>query len=385
MELKVGCVVFKVIVVGDVIGNVLVEQHRGLVGPTSCHVANGVATAAQDQRRDAKAFGVLDALGVALEAEVETSQPIPREGIGPALQHDGPGAVHLHNLGHDGLEDLLVGGVGHPGREGGVDGIAGAVLGAGVLDVAGPREEVAVLVQAEGHDTVGAVEGLLDAVAVMDVDVDVQDAGVHLEELEDGQDDVIDVAEAGRLGLLGVMEAPGPVDGDVGVVVVEADGPVDGGAGVQLGELEQSVEDGTVGVLPGVELLHLAGVLPEVVGVDLGEEVDVVVGVEGRHLLRRGRVGAVAVHLPVEAVRQDEVVGQLEPVRFHGVGGSVVEVADVRGVKVRHPPLGRHDELLCVVVYMYVCGKVDDLRASVGWMDNKGSRIVISRRQHKMC
>jgi hypothetical protein len=72
-------------------------------------------------------------------------------------------------------------------------------------------------------------------------------------------------------------------------------------------------------------------------------------------------------------------------VRFHGVGGSVVEVADVRGVKVRHPPLGRHDELLCVVVYMYVCGKVDDLRASVGWMDNKGSRIVISRRQHKMC
>ena len=49
MELKVGSVVFKVIIVRDVIGNILVEQHRRLVGPTSCHVADGVATAAQDE------------------------------------------------------------------------------------------------------------------------------------------------------------------------------------------------------------------------------------------------------------------------------------------------------------------------------------------------
>ena len=342
MELKVGCVVLKVVVVWDVVGDVLVQQYRRLVGPTSRHVPDGVAAPAQDQSRDAKAFGVLDAFGMALEAEVEAPQPIAGEGVGPALQHDGPGTVHLHDLGHDGLEDLLVGGIGHAGREGGVDGITGAVLGPGVLDVAGAGEEISVLVQTESHDAVGAVEGLLDAVAVVDVDVDVQDAGVDLEQLEDGQDNVIDVAEAGGLGLLGVMESPGPVDGDVGVVVVEADGAVDRRPGVQLGELEEAVEHGTVGVLSGVELLHLAGVLPQVVRVDLGQEVDVVVGVEGRHLLRRGGVGAVAVHLAVQPVRQDEVVGQLEPVGLHRVGRSVVKMPDVRGVEVRYPPLGRH-------------------------------------------
>ena len=67
----------------------------------------------------------------------------------------------------------------------------------------------------ESHDAVGAVEGLLDAVAVVHVDVDVQDARVDLEQLEDGQHDVVDVAEAGRLRLLGVVQPPGPVDGHV--------------------------------------------------------------------------------------------------------------------------------------------------------------------------
>ncbi|CAD6909970.1 unnamed protein product, partial [Tilletia laevis] len=37
--------------------------------------------------------------------------------------------------------------------------------------------------------------GLLDPVAVVDVDVYVEDAGVDAEELEDAEDDVIDVAE----------------------------------------------------------------------------------------------------------------------------------------------------------------------------------------------
>mmetsp|Transcript_13936 Transcript_13936/g.33257 ORF Transcript_13936/g.33257 Transcript_13936/m.33257 type:complete len:206 (+) Transcript_13936:977-1594(+) len=193
----------------------------------------------------------------------------------------------------------------------------------------------------------------------MDVDVDVQDAGVHLEELEDGQDDVIDVAEAGRLGLLGVMEPPGPVDGDVGVVVVEADGPVDGGAGVQLGELVQSVEDGAVGVFPGVELLHLAGVLPEVVGVDLGEEVDVVVGVEARHGRRADEAGPEDLHPPVQAVVHDEVVRHADAVGLHGVALAVVVVADLGIVEVGDAAgfLGGHD--VCVVyvdIYdVYIC------------------------------
>ena len=42
-----------------------------------------------------------------------------------------------------------------------------------------------------------------------------------LEQLEDGESYVVDVAEAGSLGLLGVVETSGPVDGDVGGLLVQ--------------------------------------------------------------------------------------------------------------------------------------------------------------------
>lgn len=50
--------------------------------------------------------------------------------------------------------------------------------------------------EGDSHDSVGEVEGLLHSVPVVDVDVAIQDARVVFEEFEDGEDDVIDVAEA---------------------------------------------------------------------------------------------------------------------------------------------------------------------------------------------
>ena len=55
--------------------------------------------------------------------------------------------------------------------------------------------------EGDGHDPVGGVEGLLDAVPVVDVDVDVEDPLVVLEQLEDGQHDVVDVAETRGLSI----------------------------------------------------------------------------------------------------------------------------------------------------------------------------------------
>jgi copper chaperone CopZ len=46
---------------------------------------------------------------------------------------------------------------------------------------------------------VGQVEGFLDAVAVVDVDVDVQHPRVVFEQLQDGQHQVVDVAKPRRL------------------------------------------------------------------------------------------------------------------------------------------------------------------------------------------
>lgn len=69
--------------------------------------------------------------------------------------------------------------------------------------------------EADGHDPVRVVEGLFDSITVVDVDVEVQDAGVHAEEFEYADDDIVDVAEPTGLSFLGVVVAAGPVYDDI--------------------------------------------------------------------------------------------------------------------------------------------------------------------------
>lgn len=166
---------------------------------------------------------------------------------------------------------------------------------------------------------------------------------MELEELEDAEDDVVDVAEAGGLALLGVVEAAGPVDGDVGVAAVELDGGPDGAAGGGLAELVEALEDGAV--FPDVEAADGAGV--EVGegggGADGGEEGDVVVGVEAAEGGGGGGEGAGDLHAAVEGVVDDEAVGHADAVGLHRVALPVVVVADRRLVEVAHaPPVRRH-------------------------------------------
>ena len=96
------------------------------------------------------------------------------------------------------------------------------------------------------HDTVGGVKGLLDAITVMDVYVDVNDALMIFKKFENGDDDVVDVAETRRLGLFGVMKSSGPVDGDVGLLFVQFHSPGDGTTRRNLAELIQSIEYRTI-------------------------------------------------------------------------------------------------------------------------------------------
>ena len=74
------------------------------------------------------------------------------------------------------------------------------------------------------HDAVGGVESFFDAVAVVDVNVDVEDTLVVLEELQDAEDNVVDVAKARGLALFGVVKAASPVDACVCLTMVELSG-----------------------------------------------------------------------------------------------------------------------------------------------------------------
>ena len=75
---------------------------------------------------------------------------------------------------------------------------------------------------------------------MVDVDIDVEHPLVILEQLEDGQHDVVDVAEAAGLALLGVVEASGPVDCDVRRLLVELHGAGHGAAAAELTKLVQT-------------------------------------------------------------------------------------------------------------------------------------------------
>lgn len=57
------------------------------------------------------------------------------------------------------------------------------------------REVVLEFVEGAGHDSVGQVERFFNSVAVVDVDVDVQHALVGLEQLQNGQHAIIDIAK----------------------------------------------------------------------------------------------------------------------------------------------------------------------------------------------
>ena len=83
------------------------------------------------------------------------------------------------------------------------------------LHVAGAREVFSEFVEGGSHDTVRGVEGLLDAITVVNVNVNVKHALVVLEELQNGQHAVVDVAKSGGLALLSMVQAAGPVDDNV--------------------------------------------------------------------------------------------------------------------------------------------------------------------------
>ncbi|BAS98379.1 Os06g0583501, partial [Oryza sativa Japonica Group] len=172
---------------------------------------------------------------------------------------------------------------------------------------------------------------------MVDIDIHIENTLVVFEELEDGEDDVVDVAESRGLALLGVVEAAGPVDGDV-VAVVELDGAADGSPGVGLAEAVEAVEDGAV--LADVEALERPDLVLLGLRRDGAEEGDVVVGVEAAEVAVARRVGLEHLHLVEEAVVGEQRVGHPDAVRLHRVPLPVVVVPHLRVVEVAHPPLG---------------------------------------------
>ena len=53
------------------------KENRRLVRPAARHIAQGVATTSKNEGRDAEALYELDAVGVALQAQIKAPQTVP--------------------------------------------------------------------------------------------------------------------------------------------------------------------------------------------------------------------------------------------------------------------------------------------------------------------
>lgn len=180
---------------------------------------------------------------------------------------------------------------------------------------------------------------------MMHIDVDVQYPSTVFEQFQYGDYDVVDIAEAGRLEFLCVMQPATPVDGDVAAVVVQLGGAVQRSAGVHGAEVEEAVEHGTV--VSYVEVAQVLGVALQVLRRDALQEFHVVLRVEATHVVGAGTVRPVNLHFPVEAVIENEAVNHGEPVRLHGMARPVVEVTHLRVVEVRHLLVVAHVDVIC--------------------------------------
>ncbi|KAI4365949.1 hypothetical protein MLD38_021885 [Melastoma candidum] len=168
---------------------------------------------------------------------------------------------------------------------------------------------------------------------------------VNLEYLLDAKNSVVNLAEARGLSLLGVVEAPGPIESNISVAEVKLDCGTNGTAGGSLTEGEEAVENGTV--LPDVEGLELAmeeGIGVDEVGGNGGEEGEIVIGVEAAEIVGGGREGAEDLEAAMEVIVDDEAVSHADAVGLHRVALAVEVCLQWMARRSSSPSASVHDD-----------------------------------------
>ena len=351
-------VVVEYVLLWNVVADLGVQHQPGLVGPAPRHVLDGVAAPSQQDHRQAKTFHEGQQLRVSSDGQIEMSEFVLGEGVSSALDDKHIGDIGVHHFLHYLSEELDVGHIGHAWFEGHVHCVVFAVVLADGVERACPREEVFVeFVETHRHNPVGVVEGLLHPVPVVDVNVEVEDSGVDLQQLQDAQDDVVHVAETTCFCFFAVVEASRPVNHDVALACDNQVGCVDAASGRQFAEIEEPFEAGAVeglvdledgaqlDVFPGLgPLLLLGGGVLLDDGVGLGrypglEVLDVEGVVEGGQFLGGGFLGVVYFELWREGVVADEAVDHLGPLGLHGVLLAELVLGYILVVEVAHFPI----------------------------------------------
>lgn len=120
---------------------------------------------------------------MASHAKVEASESVTRQAVAAALEHNGFGTIIIHNGFYDWLEDVLIRLVIDTITEREVDGVMFALSYTDISELTSTGKVFTVLVEGDGHNAIGSVKSFFDAIAVVDIYVDIQDTLLVSEQL----------------------------------------------------------------------------------------------------------------------------------------------------------------------------------------------------------
>ena len=242
------------------VGELGAEHRTPKEGPAAGHVERVVtATAenhpgqlqlAQRSRREFEGAG----------GELETGQRIAAHAVDADLGEEDIGAIgrkqRQHHPGKGLFEDQVVG----VAQKRDIDRVAVAGPLPQFVGEPGLRVKVlAGLVQRDGQDPVGGVEGLLHPVAMMGIEVEIGDPQAPPDQGADGNRRVVEVAEAGGARRLGVVIAAGGVEGGPETAVDHQPGRFQGAAAAAPGPFVHPREDGIFHIPQAVAEIGPAG------------------------------------------------------------------------------------------------------------------------------
>mmetsp|Transcript_6211 Transcript_6211/g.9327 ORF Transcript_6211/g.9327 Transcript_6211/m.9327 type:complete len:239 (-) Transcript_6211:474-1190(-) len=234
MQLKVRSIIFKVIIVGYFIGQIHIETYRCLIGPAPCHITNGISSSTQHQGRHIETLGIPHTLRMALQTQIKTPQSISRQRVRTTLQHNRTRLKHLHNLIHHRFKYPFIRLIRHPTRQWSIDRKSRPLLGTRILNMPRPRKEIPILVQTKRHDPIRTIKCLLDSIPMMDININIQHSRMHLEQFQYGQYNIINITKSRSLTLLGMMEPPTPINGNIAIPPIQFDRSIQRGTRIQL-------------------------------------------------------------------------------------------------------------------------------------------------------
>ena len=184
-------------------------EHGPCKSPIAGNVARIVAARAEHEHLRHELPHIVDDFGVDIVRQRKMRHGIRVHSVDPGGEDADVGLVCASEGRDDSAEDFAVDFVLGAGGKGNVDVVAVAGAVAKFVFKAGvPGEKRSGgLVEGNVENAGLVVEGELDAVAVVGVDIEVDDAASLLEKILDSDDNIIEVAEPGCVIRAGMMEA----------------------------------------------------------------------------------------------------------------------------------------------------------------------------------